>query len=115
MVDLRTTYLGLELSSPLIVASAGITETVERMRRCQEHGAGAVVMKSWFEEEVSRLSPTPRFTVLHHDLLDEASWAQQLLERPLGGLESETVFGEHVVKAHRTLVHGLSPCCRLPW
>lgn len=68
MVDLKTKYVGLDLTSPLIVASAGITETVERMRKCEEHGAGAVVMKSYFEEEVSRKSPTPRFTVLRHDM-----------------------------------------------
>ena len=68
MVDLKTTFAGLELDTPLVVASAGITETVERLRKCQQHGAGAAVMKSWFEEEVSRKSPTPRFTVLRHDL-----------------------------------------------
>jgi len=68
MVDLKTQYVGLDLTSPLIVASAGITETVERMRKCEEHGAGAVVMKSYFEEEVSRKSPTPRFVVLRHDM-----------------------------------------------
>ena len=32
-----------------------LTERVDLMRKCQEHGAGAVVMKSYFEEEVSRL------------------------------------------------------------
>jgi dihydroorotate dehydrogenase subfamily 1 len=68
VADLRTRYVGLELDCPIVVASAGITETVERMRRCQESGAAAVVMKSWFEEEISRRSPTPRFAVLHHDL-----------------------------------------------
>ena len=68
MVDLRTDYVGLDLVSPLVVASAGITETVERMRKCQENGAGAVVMKSYFEEEVSRKSPTPRYVMLRHDM-----------------------------------------------
>ncbi len=68
MANLTTTYVGLSLNTPLIVASAGITETVERMRRCEENGAGAVVMKSYFEEVVSRESPTPRFRVLEHNL-----------------------------------------------
>lgn len=68
MADLRTKYVGLDLVSPIVVASAGITETVERMRRCQENGAGAVVMKSYFEEVISRKSPTPRFKVLEHNL-----------------------------------------------
>ncbi|HRT97799.1 MAG TPA: dihydroorotate dehydrogenase, partial [Planctomycetota bacterium] len=68
MASLRTRYVGLDLDCPIVVASAGITETVERMRQCQENGAAAVVMKSWFEEEIARQSPTPRFAVLHHDL-----------------------------------------------
>ena len=75
MADLRTRYAGLELECPLVVASAGITETVERMRRCQDNGAAAVVMKSWFEEELARHSPTPRFSVLHHDLGPEKTFS----------------------------------------
>lgn len=68
MADLRTRFVGLTLDCPIVVGSAGITETVERMRRCQENGAAAVVMKSWFQEEISRQSPTPRFAVIHHDV-----------------------------------------------
>ena len=68
MADLTTKYVGLTLKSPIVVASAGITETVERMKKCQDNGAGALVMKSYFEEEISRISPTPRFKVLRHDM-----------------------------------------------
>ncbi|PJB67786.1 MAG: hypothetical protein CO096_15540 [Armatimonadetes bacterium CG_4_9_14_3_um_filter_66_14] len=81
MVDLKTTFAGLELDTPLVVASAGITETVERLRKCQQHGAGAAVMKSWFEEEVSRKSPTPRFTVLRHDLGGEDTFTLMSYEQ----------------------------------
>jgi dihydroorotate dehydrogenase (fumarate) len=68
VADLTTKYVGLTLKSPIVVASAGITETVERMEKCQENRAGAVVMKSYFEEEISRTSPTPRFKVIRHDM-----------------------------------------------
>jgi len=74
MPDLRTRYVGLTLETPLIVASSGLTETVEKMRLCQEHGAGAVVVKSYAEEEVMRISPTPRYRVLHQRLGDEKSF-----------------------------------------
>ena len=74
MANLRTRYVGLELDCPIVVASAGITETVDRMRRCQDNGAAAVVMKSWFEDELPRHSPTPRFAVLHHDLGPEKTF-----------------------------------------
>ena len=66
MADLKTNYVGLELSSPIIAGSAGITETVERMKKAQDNGAGAVVMKSLFEDEISRISPTPRFKLIRY-------------------------------------------------
>ncbi|MCK4303518.1 MAG: 4Fe-4S binding protein [Candidatus Eisenbacteria sp.] len=61
---LSTTYLGMDLKSPIVVAPAGITETAERIGRCEEHGAGAVVMKTMAEPEIMRQSPTPRFRLL---------------------------------------------------
>ena len=71
MINLDTVYLGLKLMSPIIAGSAGITETVERMRETQDNGAGAVVMKSLFEEEISRIPPTPRFKIIHHSISNE--------------------------------------------
>jgi len=65
MADLTTNYVGLKLISPLIAGSAGITETVERMKKAEDNGAGAVVMKSIFEEKVSHTSPTPRFKLIY--------------------------------------------------
>jgi dihydroorotate dehydrogenase (fumarate) len=50
MADLRTTYMGLVLECPVIVSSSGITGTVEGVKRCADAGAGAVVLKSLFEE-----------------------------------------------------------------
>jgi len=58
MADLRTTFVGLELECPIVASSAGITESVEKMRKCQENGAGAVVMKSYFQEEICRKDPS---------------------------------------------------------
>ncbi len=66
MVNLDTVYVGLKLKSPVIAGSAGITETVERMKKAEDNGAGAVVMKSLFEDEISRTSPTPRFKLIRY-------------------------------------------------
>jgi dihydroorotate dehydrogenase (fumarate) len=68
VADLTTKFIGLTLKSPIVIASAGITETIERMKKCQDYGAGAIVMKSYFEEVISRRSPTPRFRIIKHDL-----------------------------------------------
>ncbi len=66
MVNLDTVYFGLKLKSPVIAGSAGITGTVERMKKAEDNGAGAVVMKSLFEDEISRTSPTPRFKLIKY-------------------------------------------------
>jgi dihydroorotate dehydrogenase (fumarate) len=53
MVDLTTNYLGLSLRNPIIVGSSGLTDSPEKVRRLEESGAGAVVLKSIFEEEIT--------------------------------------------------------------
>ncbi len=51
-MDLTTKYMGLTLSSPLIVSSSGLTNSVENVELCARSGAGAVVLKSLFEEQM---------------------------------------------------------------
>ena len=52
MADLRTNYLGLELKNPIIVGSSGLTNSVEKIKEIEQAGAGAVVLKSLFEEQI---------------------------------------------------------------
>lgn len=52
MVSLHTSYLGLTLKSPLIVGSSGLTSSVENIIDFEKQGAGAVVLKSLFEEQI---------------------------------------------------------------
>jgi dihydroorotate dehydrogenase (fumarate) len=52
MTDLRTEYMGIQLKNPLIVASCSLVKSVENIKRCEDSGAGAVVMKSLFEEQI---------------------------------------------------------------
>ena len=52
MADLRVRYMGLELSNPLVVSSSSLTDSVEKVTQCEAAGAGAVVLKSLFEEEI---------------------------------------------------------------
>lgn len=51
-MDTRTKYMGLELKSPIIVGSCGLTADVDKMVAMEEAGAGAVVLKSVFEEQI---------------------------------------------------------------
>jgi len=50
--DLSTNYLGLAIPSPIVVASCGLTNSVENIRILADAGAGAVVLKSIFEEQI---------------------------------------------------------------
>jgi dihydroorotate dehydrogenase (fumarate) len=52
MIDLSCKYLGLQLKNPIIVGSSGLTSSVENIRHIAELGAGAVVLKSVFEEQI---------------------------------------------------------------
>jgi dihydroorotate dehydrogenase (fumarate) len=52
MADLSVRYMGLKLGNPLIVSSSSLTNTVAKVKRCEDSGAGAVVLKSLFEEQI---------------------------------------------------------------
>ncbi len=53
MADIKTIYAEkLELRSPIIAASSGLTNNAEKIKEFAEAGVGAVVLKSIFEEEL---------------------------------------------------------------
>ncbi len=52
MIDLSTKYMGLTLRSPVIVGSSGLTKSIENLEIIDRKGAGAVVLKSLFEEQI---------------------------------------------------------------
>jgi len=52
MTDLSTSYLGLQLRSPIVASASPLTRDLEFVRRLEAAGAGAVVLPSLFEEEI---------------------------------------------------------------
>ena len=52
MAYLSTTYMGLKLKNPLIISSSGFTDSADKIRELARLGAGAVVLKSLFEEQI---------------------------------------------------------------
>ena len=52
MVDLSVKYLGLDLKSPVIAGSSSLTHSIDHLKAIEKAGAGAVVLKSVFEEEI---------------------------------------------------------------
>lgn len=53
MAELKTTFAGLTLRNPIIVSSSGLTNSAEKNKKLEEAGAGAIVLKSIFEEQIS--------------------------------------------------------------
>ena len=72
MADLRTTYLGLELRSPIVASAGPLTGTLATLHQLEQAGVAAVVLPSLFEEEVVTES-------MHlNDVLDQgADWTPE--------------------------------------
>ncbi len=52
MIDLSTTYMGLQLKNPLVAGSSGLTDSLDNIIQLEKSGIAAVVLKSLFEEEI---------------------------------------------------------------
>ncbi|MEJ2593859.1 MAG: dihydroorotate dehydrogenase-like protein [bacterium] len=52
MADLSTKYLGILLRNPIVIGSSGLTNSVDDIVKLEKNGAGAVVLKSIFEEQI---------------------------------------------------------------
>ena len=56
-MDLRVKYLGLTLNTPFVVGAGPGSDDVTLARGLQDAGAGAIVMRSLFEEQVAPAAP----------------------------------------------------------
>jgi len=52
MANVKTTYMGVQLKSPLVVAASSISSYVDRVQMAESAGAGALVIRSLFEEQI---------------------------------------------------------------
>ena len=52
MANINTTYMGIAIKSPIIVGSCGLTNSIDNIKEIARCGAGAVVIKSMFEEQI---------------------------------------------------------------
>lgn len=53
MADLETTYMGLNLKNPVLASSSGKTGVLESIIEIEKQGAGGIVLKSIFEEQIT--------------------------------------------------------------
>jgi dihydroorotate dehydrogenase (fumarate) len=57
-MDLRTEYLGLRLTSPLVPSASPLAQDLANLKRMEDAGAGAVVLHSLFEEQIEQEART---------------------------------------------------------
>jgi len=54
MPTIKTVFAGLELNNPFIVSSSGLTDSPSKNKALCQAGAGAIVLKSLFQEQIVR-------------------------------------------------------------
>ena len=53
-MDLSTRYLGLRLAHPLMPGASPLADSLDTVKRLEDAGAAAIVMRSLFEEQITR-------------------------------------------------------------
>ncbi len=52
MNNLKTKYMGIELDNPIIIGASNMATDLDKLKKAEELGAGAIVYKSLFEEQI---------------------------------------------------------------
>lgn len=74
-MDISTNYMGLNLKSPIIVGSSGLTEHIENSIAYEKAGAGAIVLKSLFEEQILHDVDEQRLNNMYGSYSDQEYYA----------------------------------------
>ena len=73
-MDLSTNYLGFKLSSPLMPGASPLVTDLAEVKKMEDCGAGAIVMHSLFEEQISG----ERLASIYHMEMYADSYAEAL-------------------------------------
>lgn len=52
MKNMKTNYVGIELSNPIITGASNMVTDIDKLKAAEENGAAAIVYKSLFEEQI---------------------------------------------------------------
>ena len=97
MAQLKTTFAGLTLNNPIIISSSGLTNSLAKIQKLEEAGAGAVVLKSVFEEQINMQAGSMQ---------------------GYGSPEADDYLGayvrSHALNEHITLIEDVKKHCKIP-
>lgn len=98
MADLKTTFAGLTLKNPVIISSSGLTNSADKNAKLEAAGAGAIVLKSLFEEQI----------MLEADRLRNPSYY------PEGSDYLAEYIRNHKLVEYLELIKESKKCCTIP-
>ena len=98
MTDLKTAFAGLSLRNPIIISSSGLTNSVGKNKKLAEDGAGAIVLKSLFEEQI----------MLEAEQLRDPAFSAE------GSDYMEEYIREHKLAEYLTLIKESKKACPIP-
>ena len=98
MATLETTFAGLKLKNPVIVSSSGLTDSAAKNKKLAEAGAGAIVLKSLFEEQI----------LMETDHMEDASFS------PESSDYLAAYFRQHKLDEYLNVIRESKKVCDIP-
>ncbi len=115
-MDLHTKYMGIDLQSPIVVASCPLSEKINNIKVMEKVGAGAVVLFSLFEEQIEMedesidIDPHSqhrfKYRVGIHQYLDVIKQAKDLVDIPIIASLNGTADGKWIDYAEKIAASG---------
>jgi len=65
-MDLSTQYLGMTLPHPLMAGASPLADDLDSVKRLEDNGAAAIVLRSLFEEQITREQVSEFFNLDNH-------------------------------------------------
>lgn len=82
---LSTSFCGVNFRNPIVIASCPATETINGIKKCYEHGAGAVILKSMADYKYNEFVKIPRRTYVDKKgLWVTSSFSREVLNQDEG-------------------------------
>ena len=100
-MKLDTTYLGLQLRTPLVPSASPLSEDVGNIKRMEDAGAAAVVLHSLFEEQIEKERHDLHFYLTEYN--DTFAEAQSFFPEPAEFRVGPEEYLEHIYKAKQSV------------
>lgn len=97
-MSVKTSFAGLSLRNPVIIGSCGLTASAANNKALEDAGAGAIVLKSLFEENITRQTQALTDDMAHSEASDYL----------------QGYLGEHLIAEYLELIRESKRLCTIP-